>query len=157
MKEQKTDHLLTDNLLEEALITAWVKLTGSLKNTRITQGMNYNEATIMLIVYNRYRADGEGLVSFKELVRGTKMLKSLVNRTIDSLVRKNLLKRLDGTDKRTTFVRLVEENLNEFLLVHKQSLLLAERILNLIGEEDARTFVRIVEKITNADPLADSE
>ena len=57
-----------DNELEENLITAWVKLTGELKNTRITQGMIYNEAIVMMIAYNRYRADGEGFVSFKEIV-----------------------------------------------------------------------------------------
>ena len=39
--------------LEEAVITAWVRLTGILKNTRITKGMVYNEAIVMLVVYNR--------------------------------------------------------------------------------------------------------
>ena len=133
--------------LNEQLITAWVKLTGILKNTRITQGMIYNEAIVMMLCYNRYREDGEGLISFRELVAETRMLKSLVNRTIDSLVKKSLLERLDGTDKRTSFVRPVKENLDVFLKVHGQSLVLADEILSVIGKEDAEAFVRLAGKI----------
>ena len=141
------------NELEENLILAWVKLTGELKNTRITQGMIYNEAIVMLIVYNRFRKDGEGLVSFKEIVSETKMLKSLVNRTIDSLVRKNYLERSEGKDKRTTFVRPVKENLSSFLAVHGKSLALAHRAAEILGEEDAEAFVRISRKICDNSPI----
>ena len=141
------------NDLEENLILAWVKLTGELKNTRITQGMIYNEAIVMMIVYNRFRKDGEGLVSFKEIVSETKMLKSLVNRTIDSLVRKNYLERSEGKDKRTTFVRPVKENLDPFLAVHGKSLALAHRATEILGEEDAEAFVRISRKICDNSPI----
>ena len=147
------DKELNGEELDEALIIAWVRLTSALKNTRITKGMIYNEAIVMLIVYNRYREDGEGLVSFRELVSETKMLKSLVNRTIDSLEKKGYLLRLDGTDKRTTFVKLAKEDLDEYLAVHAQSLELAHRIREIIGTENARSFIRISEKVTKADPL----
>ncbi len=147
------DKELNGEELDEALIIAWVRLTSALKNTRITKGMIYNEAIVMLIVYNRYREDGEGLVSFRELVSETKMLKSLVNRTIDSLEKKGYLLRLDGTDKRTTFVKLAKEDLGEYLAVHAQSLELAHRIREIIGTENARSFIRISEKVTKADPL----
>lgn len=140
--------------LEESLITSWVALTGVLKNNRITQGLNYNEAIVMNIVYHHY-LDGEALTSFKSIVAQTKMLKSLVNRTIDSLVRKNLLERQEGADKRITFVRPVEENLQVFLNVHEQSLALARTAIGILGEEDARAFVRIAGRIVDADPLHD--
>lgn len=146
--EQKTEPL------GEALITSWVRLTSTLKNSRLTQGLNYNEAIVMNIAYRRYREDGEGLVAFKEIVKETKMLKSLVNRTIDSLGEKGLLERAEGADKRTTFVRPVKEKLGEFLSVHEQSLSIAQSVVDIIGEEDARTFVRITERIVAADPLS---
>ena len=119
---------MQDNSLDEQLISAWVRLTGILKNTRITKGMVYNEAIVMLVAYNRYREDGEGLVSFKEIVSETRMLKSLVNRTIDSLVQKGHLARCEGKDKRTTFVRIVHENLGDYLAVHEHSLALARSL-----------------------------
>lgn len=133
--------------LEEQVITAWVRLTGLLKNTRITKGMVYNEAIVMLFAYNRYREDGIGVISFKEIVAETRMLKSLVNRTIDSLVAKGYLARCEGKDKRTTFVRILPENIGEYLDVHKQSLSLASHMIGIIGREDAEAFVRIVNKI----------
>lgn len=142
--------------LDESLITAWVALTGVLKNSRMTQGLNYNEAIVMNIAYHEY-LNGERLTSFKSIVAKTRMLKSLVNRTIDSLVRKNLLERYDGEDKRTTFVRPVKENLDVFLKVHEQSLALARAAIGIIGEEDARTFVRISDRIVRSDILSDNK
>lgn len=139
-----------DTQLEEDLILAWIHATGVLKNTRITQKMIYNEAVVMSIVYERYREDGVGAVTFGEICRRTRMLKSLVNRTIDSLVQKGYLARCEGKDKRTTFVRIVPENLSDYLAVHEQSLALARSLTEVIGEEDARNFVRIVNKILAA-------
>ena len=139
--------------LEEELVTAWVRLTAALKNTRLTQGMNYNEAIVMMIAYHKYRKDGEGLVSFKELVTETKMLKSLVNRTIDSLVAENYLVRQEGEDRRTTYVKPVPENLEKFLKVHQSSVALARDMIKIIGTEDAEAFVRISENIYNANPF----
>lgn len=136
--------------LEEEVVTAWVRLTAVLKNTRLTKCLNYNEAIVMMIAYNKYRGDGEGLVSFKELVTETKMLKSLVNRTIDSLVSKNYLVRQEGEDRRTTYVKPVPENLEKFLKVHSGSVALAHDMIDIIGREDAEAFVRISEKICNA-------
>lgn len=144
-----------DKNLEEELVTAWVRLTAVLKNSRITQGMIYNEAIVMMIAYRKYRENGEGLVSFKELVSETKMLKSLVNRTIDSLVKKNHLVRLEGEDRRMTLVKIVPENLNGFLTVHRNSVALAHEAVDIIGEEDAKAFIRISQKIADANPLKD--
>ncbi len=142
-----------NDILQEDMIVSWVRLTGILKNTRLTKGMIYNEAIVMLIVHRRYLEDGEGVVSFKEIVGETRMLKSLVNRTISSLVDKGFLERYDGaTDRRTTFVRLVPEKLPEYLAVHARTLKLVSRILEVVGEEDAQAFVHISEKISAAFP-----
>ena len=141
------------DILQEDIIVSWVRLTGILKNTRLTKGMIYNEAIVMLIVHRRYLEDGEGLVSFKEIVNETRMLKSLVNRTISSLVKKGFLERYDGTtDRRTTFVRPVPEKLKDYLAVHERTLKLVRRVLDVIGEEDAKAFVRLTEKISAAFP-----
>ena len=143
--------------LDEKLISAWVTLTATLKNTRITQKMIYNEAVVMSIVYERYREDGVGAVTFGEICRRTRMLKSLVNRTIGTLASRGFLERRTGEDKRTTYVVPVKKKLPEFLEEHERSLALARRIIGLIGEEDARTFCRIADKVFHADPLPDHE
>ena len=141
-----------DLRLQEDVISSWVRLTGILKNTRLTQGMIYNEAVVMMIVNRKYEEDGVGLVSFKEIVAETKMLKSLVNRTIDSLVRKEMLMRCDGElDRRTTYVRPIPENLHDYLVVHEHTLKLVETIIGIIGKEDAAAIVRLTNKIVKAD------
>ena len=137
--------------LKEDVILSWIRLTGILKNTRLTQGMIYNEAIVMLLVNRKYQEDGIGLVSFRDIAKETKMLKSLVNRTLDSLVEKGLLTRSDGEiDRRTTYVRPVPENLEHYLTVHQHTLDMVERIIHIIGEEDAEAFIRLTNKLVAA-------
>lgn len=130
------------------LLRAWVQLSGILKNSRFTKGLPYNEAIVMLLLYERYCLDGEGVLSIKEITASTKMLKSLVNRTVNALESKGLLERCgaDG-DKRIGHVRCIKEKLDVFLDVHNASLQIAQRISDIIGEEDTRAFIRIVDKL----------
>ena len=142
---------MNNNLLEEKLLLAWVKLTGMIKNGRITKGLAYNEAIVMLLLYNRYQTDSVGLISMKEIATETKMLKSLVNRTVNSLEEKGLLVRCTGEDdKRITYVRCIKEKLDTFLLVHNNSLALVQNLVDIIGTEDAEAFIRITQKIEDA-------
>ena len=139
---------MSENTRESMLLSSWVKLSGILKNNRITKGLLYNEATVMLLIYNRYNEDGEGLISVKEIISETNMLKSLVNRTINSLERKGLLIKQKGEkDRRTLYVKCVKERLDVFLAVHNASLRVSNGIIDIIGEEDADSFIRIVKKI----------
>lgn len=108
----------------------------------------YNEATVMLLLYNRYVEDGIGLTSVKEIIKETGMLKSLLNRTLNSLEKKGLLQKIHGTnDKRKLFVKCVKDKLDVFLEVHNSSLKLAEGIIQVIGKEDAEKFISIVKKL----------
>lgn len=139
-----------DNL-NENLILSWVKLSGIIKNNRITSGLKYNEAIVMLILYSRYLKDGEGFTSVQDIIKETGMLKSLVNRTLGDLEEKGLILYEQGTeDRRTKFVKCVKEKLDVFLTVHNSSLGVAQNIIDIIGEADTETFINIVEKLTNA-------
>ncbi|MBE6788438.1 MAG: MarR family transcriptional regulator [Ruminococcaceae bacterium] len=142
---------MSQSTTEARLLMAWVKLSGILKNNRITKGLMYNEATVMLILYNRYLEDGEGLTSVKEIVTETGMLKSLANRTISALEEKGLLARCQGIeDKRTVYVKCIKEKLDVFLEVHNSSLDVAKNVIEIIGREDAGRFIKIVEKLENS-------
>lgn len=138
--------------LNENLITAWVKLSGIIKNNRITTTLKYNEAIIMFTVYSRYLKDNEGFTSVQDIIKETGMLKSLVNRTLGSLEEKGLIEYSVGeSDRRTRFVKCVKEKLDVFLAVHNSSLGVSQSIIDIIGEQDAATFINIVEKLANAD------
>lgn len=142
---------MENKVLSEQLLHSWVLLSGILKNTRITKGLMYNEATVMLLVYNRYCEDAEGLICVKEIIQRTKMLKSLVNRTVNALEKKGLVQRcqVEG-DRRMVYLKCNKDNLDIFLRVHNASLSLAQSIIDVIGQEDAETFIRIVKKLEDA-------
>ena len=132
----------------EKLLGAWVTLSGIIKNSRITKGLQYNEAIIMNVIYNRYTEDGAGLVSIKEITAKTRMLKSLVNRTVNSLIKKGFLERSKSSgDKRVVYVKCVQDKMDTFLKVHGGSIKIANSIIEILGEEDTKAFIRIVEKI----------
>ena len=143
---------MKNNIQAENLLQAWISLCGIIKNSRITKGLLYNEAIVMNILYNEYSKNAEGAVSIKFITQKTKMLKSLVNRTVNSLEKKGFIERcvLPG-DKRMGYVRCVREKTGNYLKVHSESLNHAQNIIDIIGEEDAETFIRLVKKIENAE------
>ena len=137
--------------LEERLLGAWIGARGMLKDSRITRSLTYNEAVVMKLVYDQYRRDGVGRTPVSLIVRRTNMLKSLVNRTVNALAERGYLCKERGEeDGRSIFVRPVEERLEDFLAVHRQSLALVRRIVELVGEADAEAFVRMYEKLSAA-------
>ncbi len=134
----------------EKLIKAWVTLSGIIKNCRVTKGLMYNEAIVMMLVYHRYKIDGEGIISIKEITSETKMLKSLVNRTVNSLEKKGFLERCESenaSDKRMVYVKCVKDKLDKYLIIHNGSLDIANIIMETIGPEDTDAFIRIADKI----------
>lgn len=135
----------------ERMLGAWIEVNGMLKDSRITQGLTYNEAVVMKLVYDQYRTDGTGRVTVGHIARRTNMLKSLVNRTVSTLCDRGYLLRERGErDGRNVFVRPVESRLEDFLAVHRRSLALVEQIIGVVGPEDAQSFVRMAEKLSQA-------
>lgn len=135
----------------ERMLGAWIEVNGMLKDSRITQGLTYNEAVVMRLVYDQYRSDGVGRVAVGRIARETNMLKSLVNRTVGALCDQGYLLRERGErDGRNVFVRLAEDRLEDFLAVHRRSLALVRQIIDVVGPEDAESFVRMAEKLSQA-------
>lgn len=133
--------------LRERLLSAWTGVNGFLKNSRMTQGITYNEAVTMKLVYEQYRKDGIGLTPVQTILKRTHMLKSLANRTINALCTQGyLVKEQSGPDARMLYVRPVPDRLPDFLAVHERSLQLAGAVIEVLGEQDAENFVRICER-----------
>ena len=130
-----------------ALIRAWVSLSSMLKNSRFTKELSYNEAIVMLLLYEA----GEEPVSLKEITTSNHMLKSQVNRTVNALEAKGLLERCDGEgDRRVAYVRLRKEKIELFLQVHASTMAIARQISDIIGPEDTANFIRIADKLADS-------
>lgn len=133
--------------LRERLLTVWIGINGFLKKSRMTRGITYNEAVTMKLVCEQYQKDGVGLTPMQTILKRTHMLKSLANRTVNALCAQGyLIKTQSDSDARMLFVRPVPERLPDFLAVHERSLQYAGAIIQILGEEDAQSFVRICEK-----------
>ncbi len=133
--------------LEEELLQAWVGITYLFKNSRLTRGLTYNEATIAMYIYHK-QGEEKSEVPLKYLQEKTQMTKSLLNRTVDSLVKKGIVERTKGTeDGRTVYVHLSQDAPSEFLEVHRNSLALAQSVIETIGVQDAKTFIEIYKKL----------
>lgn len=136
--------------LREELLTAWIGINSFFKDSRMTRELTYNEAVVMKLAYDQYRADGVGRVPVQMVLKRTNMLKSLANRTIDSLCAQGyLVKERDG---RTLALRLAPRRLPDFLAVHQRPLDLAQAVIDAIGPEDAAEFVRICRRFLDAEP-----
>lgn len=135
--------------LREEMLTAWVQLNGALKDSQVTVELTYNEAVVMLLLYRRYDQDGVGRMGVQELLKETSFLKSLMNRTVDSLYRQGYLRKEKAG--RNLYVILCPERIPDFLAVHNRSLGLAQQVIDVIGAEDAAEFVRISKKLINSD------
>ena len=130
-----------------ALIQSWVRLSAMLKNSRFTKELPYNESIVMLQLYQA----GQQSISMKEIIERTHMLKSQVNRTINSLEEKGLLERCQGDgDRRLGYVRICRDRLDLFLQVHAASMEIAKNISQIIGPEDTESFIRIVDKLAQS-------
>ena len=129
------------------LIQAWVQLSCILRNSRFTKALPYNEAIVMLQLYQA----GEQDISIKQITQQTHMLKSQVNRTINALEEKELLERCEATgDRRLGHVRMRKDRLALFLQVHNESLQIAKEIGSIIGPEDTEHFIRISNKLAQS-------
>lgn len=129
-----------------ALIRSWVRLSGILKNSRFTKGLPYNEAIVMLQLF-----EADAPISIREITNHTRMLKSQVNRTLNALEAKGLIERCEGEgDRRVGYVRAVKERLDVFLQVHASSMEIAKNISSIIGQEDTDAFIRIVDKLARS-------
>lgn len=140
-----------NKLLEEKLLDAWIGLNGMFKDSRMTKELTYNEAIVMKVVFDQYRVDHVGKTSLQQILEETRLLKSLLNRTIRSLEEKGLLVReRDEKDQRRVYVRPEPQKLETFLSVHEESISKIRKIMDLVGEEDAKAFIRIYEKLLAA-------
>lgn len=131
-------------MLEEKLLKNWVLLSRIIKNDRFVDKIPYSEVLILSLLFPFF----PHYVSIKEIIADTKMLKSQVNRTIASLLRKEyIVKRSCMQDKRCLEICLTKKG-NQFMKeIHTNSLQICKKFIQVIGEEDAITLNRIFEKI----------
>lgn len=84
-----------------------------------------------------------------ELIQYTECTAARLTAIAKSLESKGFVKRIQNSeDKRSTIIEMTSEGISKFMLLQKEAI---ESILNLIeklGENDAREFIRLVQRLS---------
>ncbi len=136
--------------LNEALLSAWLKLSTAINNSRLVSEMSYNESLICNILYRNTTECPDKALTATDLCDETKILKSQMNRILTQLEAKKLITReRSAEDKRKVFISLTTEQSNAYLKQHEQILKLLDDIIAKLGEEQTLEIIRALNGISN--------
>ena len=136
--------------LNEVLLSAWLKISTAINNSRLVSEMSYNESLICNILYRNATETPQVPLTATDLCAETKILKSQMNRILSQLEEKNLITReRSAKDKRKVFVRLTTEQSNAYLKQHSQILKLLDDIIEKLGEEKTLEVISTLNGISD--------
>lgn len=135
--------------LNERLLDSWLRLSTSVVNSRIVSILPYNEALVCNVIYKNMIGGNEPLTA-TELCDRTNMLKSQMNRTLNLLEEKEMIKRVrSDADKRRVFVHFNPEKTDVYIEMHAKTLQFIDGIIADLGvertKETALTLTRIAD------------
>lgn len=128
----------------EAVLNAWLKLSTSVCNERIVPDMPYNESLICNLLYRAQKEQPERVLTATDLCNETHILKSLMNRTLNHMEEKGLIKRVRSEkDRRQVYVHLNPEKVGIYEEQHKKILDFVDSLMERIGWERADEIIRL--------------
>lgn len=140
-----------EQLQQEAILQAWLRLSCVISNERLVTDLPYNESLVYHILYGHEKTDKEVYLTATDLCRETKMAKSLMNRTLNQMEEKELIVReRSKEDKRQVFVKLNLKNVEIYEAQHEKMLQIVRKIAEQIGEEKAGQALEIFVEVAKA-------
>ncbi len=129
--------------INERILSAWLKMILAVDSERVVSELSYNESIICNVLYSN--SDKE--MTATELCTITKMQKSLMNRTLNSLEAKQLIKKeRSEKDKREIVIQLVDNPNSLFMKQHTITLAYVDKIIEHLGEK-SEEIINIFETI----------
>ncbi|MDE6932370.1 MAG: MarR family winged helix-turn-helix transcriptional regulator [Oscillospiraceae bacterium] len=145
-------------MLEEELLSVWLRLTSVIDNQRLAvsrsgQGgeapLPFNEAMVCGLLV---RAQEEGCcLTASDLCRETRILKSQMNAILRSLERKGILsRRRSEGDRRRIELELLPEGMARYQEGHQRIQRLASRLISEMGEENILTLLPLLRQAADS-------
>jgi len=135
--------------LGDKLLDVWLNLTSTLWNTRLVNGMTFNEAHVLGILL-RHSTEHTPMTA-TDLIHRTRLLKSQMNKILTTLETQGYITRTRAeSDKRLIHIRLTQEGQDAYLEQHKDVEEILTRLLESIGEDCARRAIADLSEITLA-------
>lgn len=136
--------------LNEQLLDAWLSLSTAIINDRMVSEMPYNESLICNLLYrNQLQSPGKRLTA-TDLCNETQMLKSQMNRTLNSLEQQGIISReRSAQDKRQVFVTFHYDRAAAYQKQHTKILQMADAIIEKLGIEKTQEMIGLLETISD--------
>lgn len=153
--DHKKDTRETESDLSEVLLSAWLHVSTSVNNSRIVSKLSYNESLVCNLLYRNHRDEIEAPMTATQLCQKTKMLKSQMNRTLNQLEERGMIRReRSSSDKRVVHIRLNSDALKDYEKQHESIIAILNKIIAELGMEQTKETISILEKICDiADQL----
>ena len=130
--------------INEKVLNAWLKLSTTICNERISSELPYNESLICGSLHRNAVENPEKQMTATELCEQTNIQKSQMNRTLNSMEEKGLIDRIRSKkDKRQVFVKINMENAEVYENQHKKVLDIVDTVLEKVGKEKAEEIVQL--------------
>lgn len=137
------------NHLNEELLDVWLNLSSSICNERIVSHMSFNEAFVCNLLYRQLKLDSNVHLTATDLCQKTRMLKSQMNKTLNTLEQRELIQKVRSTtDKRVIYILLREEHLDIYQEEHAHIIGLIDKLIDKLGIQETIHSIEVLAKIT---------
>lgn len=130
-------------MLNEDLLSAWLRLGAVIDNQRLVSALPFNEAMVCGLLLRGQEA-GQTLTA-SDLCAQTRILKSQMNAILNSLEKKGfLLRQRSQDDLRRVELSLLPYGVDCYQESHRQTLALVDRLIASVGQETVKTLVPLL-------------
>lgn len=138
------------NAINETLLSAWLRVSTSIINTRVVSELPYNEALVCNVLYENSCKENSQPLTATDLCNKTNMLKSQMNRTLNLLESKGIISRhRSETDKRQVFIMFDMETAGPYQTQHERILQLLDEIVSRLGEDKTNEVIETLNDVAD--------
>ena len=135
--------------LNEQLLDVWLNLSTVINNERVVSDVPYNESLICNLLFRHQKNMPDQPLTATDLCDMTRMLKSQMNRTLNSMEEKGFITReRSHTDKRLVYVKLNLEHTALYEQQHQKVLSLLDQLIEQMGEAKTLQTIALLDEIT---------
>lgn len=136
-------------ILSEALLEGWLRLSMSIWNERIVTAMTYNESMVCNILY-KHRDVPENPITATDLCKKLRIRKPQMNVILNRLEKEGIVERIRSRkDKRSVHIFLTEKGIPLYEKAHREILRLPEAMIERLGCEKAEHFAKTMQEVAD--------
>ena len=138
------------NVSSDDVLNAWLRLTTTVNNVRMAGELPYNELLICGILYRNQNSGVPESLTATDLCSETRMLKSQMNRTLNSMEKKGLIFRTRSEqDRRQVYITFNMDQAEVYEREHDRILGYVEMLLDKVGRQRAEEIIGLFTLISD--------